>query len=330
MRRIEITSAPPPATSLRSTMNDLHSQIASFEILELFYEEYDDVSNLPHKWAISAAEAKALALVNMKRLGNDRSETRKLSLKLARKLKKCQRGQRCGSAACPKCDRAFQRMMVDWSKRFTKQLPDGTTFWIGTIVPPFKYYSVMGEAALVDRQARFYKRLHRAFKQHGVIAAFGALDLSANEHSTTLFEPHYRPHLWAILVVKFEGSSDDRISKRNTLTRELTTDFPSTELINYPVVLQDFDGKPECFPYGFKSWWCIRSRRVTSSPVTDDSGNTVSRQNTKGRSLRKQQFIEVLHLADQLGFAGRLFVHPEQTSRIYIPRPGGYVTSDCK
>jgi hypothetical protein len=328
MRHIKIDSASPYAPSLRSITNELRSQIAALEILEAYYDEYEDVGNLPHKWAITAEEATALARSIIKRLRNDRTPTRKASLRLARKLEKCLSGQRCGSAACAMCDRAFQRMMVDWSKKFTKQLPDGTTFWIGTIVPPLKFASSMGVGGLVDRQAGLYKILHKAFKRNGVIAAFGALDLSANEHEDDLFEPHYRPHLWAILVVKFEGDIAAKDRARARLRVRLKKCFRKTSLIEKPIKLQDYDGKPECFPYGFKPWWCEKARRVTSAPVIDEHGNTISRQNTRSRALRKHQFIEVLHFADHVGFADRLFLHPEHSSCFYIPDPGGF-SANC-
>jgi hypothetical protein len=156
----------------------------------------------------------------------------------------------------------------------------------------------------------------------GDIAVFGAFDLSANEHARGAFDPHYRPHIWAILAVPPEV----RIA---VIKRRLHSQFPKKPLIARSVYVKEYNGDLKGLAYGFKSWCSPRGRRITIPRAIDKDGNT-KRQNTRSRKPRRDQFVEFLLLADQVGFRGRLFSHVEGDAhwpKRFVKAAGGTIVS---
>lgn len=275
-------------------------------ISEHYYGDYIGLWEPLWPRAATAKQAEEQQRKNIKRLRTYRKDARrrKANLKLARKLKKCKKDNRCNSPACALCDRAFQRYMVDTCETAIAKGSDAASIYIATLVPPYRLNPGSSSEELQNRFARSIIRLQGSIKGTGNIAVLGSCDLSANEHQSAKFETHYRPHIWAIFIVT-GGLTKARIRKA------LKKEFPIRPLIDGPVTIQKYDGNLKGLAYGFKPWWSQRGRRVTQPASRDENGMTLSRQNTRARKPRSDQFAEFLLLADQIGFAGRLFLHIE-------------------
>lgn len=219
---------------------------------------------------------------------------RKRCLSLARKIEKCTRVRPCQSPACQECQDAFQGRMVVETQTLLSHAAPKTQVYLATLIPPVRLGPDCDGDAIVGALLKLQRRFHKGLKNITGIAVLGCVDVSINEHQTQDFSPHLRPHIWCVVIVNEDGALRE-------LKRSLKSAFPATSLISRPVQLKKFDGRSEGLAYGFKAWWSERGRRIT---LTRSNG---SRQTTRSRRPKRNDFLRLLLLSDSTGFDGRLF-----------------------
>src|SRR5208337_4485996 len=107
------------------------------------------------------------------------------ALQLADVLESCRDGNRCLSAACPVCSRAFQRWFVSFADSVVWAKGD---WWVVSVVWRDHRFEERKLAADLLFQP-FRHRLHRALRAAGIRQATGGFDISMNEHQDGKFAP---------------------------------------------------------------------------------------------------------------------------------------------
>lgn len=240
-------------------------------------------------------------LVNeLRRYGKDDAD----ALDLADRLERCHRNHRCRSGACPECLRAFQRAFVMATDTLIKA--DQRPFTILSILGTSRYREdrLNAKDPFSRLQVKLAKRLHRA----GVGIALGGFDISANEHQTAQFRPHWQPHAW-ILVPTVDLEPALRELRKSFAKRAAGHDSKpkrGRRTVIRPIVCKAFDGDLAGLAYAVKGDFL---RRVTLPKVTNQDGSTKTRRNSRTRPLRPQQKVELRLMLDRAGLHGRIFIH---------------------
>lgn len=211
--------------------------------------------------------------------------------KVTKLLLSCRRDQRCMSAACPECSRAWQRLFV----QDVAEWLDGRSGQIVTIVPHVSI--VPGDDHFADVIKVFKKRITRILQSIGIAEAIGGLDLSYNQHIDKKFEPHWNLHIWLFIPQK--------LTKRHK--EFLVRKFKKSNLVQRPVKVQDFNGDPRAFAYAMKP---KIDRRLTRPPRDGH------RQYVQPRDLKKLQMLQSFALVHKMRFAGRLFLMNVELSQL--------------
>lgn len=210
-------------------------------------------------------------------------------MRLANIFENCFKEHRCLSGGCPECARAFQRWFVSAA---------------GSVVIPKKHWYVL---SVVWREHRFAEgkldantmceRLRRhlqvALTAAKIREAVGGFDISMNEHENGKFIPHRRPHVWILVAT--------RNPKR--LRKCLKERFAASKRVRRPLRIVRYDGSPKALAYALKADF---SRRV-SLPRKSTSDSIMTRRNTRNRSLRSTQKVELALALHQAGLADRAF-----------------------
>jgi hypothetical protein len=210
---------------------------------------------------------------------------------LAETLNGCSKRNPCVSGGCPLCRRAMQKMFV----RATDELFDAHD---GRMVAAnivwrkggVQYGCLAGDTIF----ARLNGRLRKALKAAG-IPAVGGFDISANEHETGDFEPHWMPHAWLLAPAQ-------AFKRGETVLREwFLSDHKRTFR---PVQAKDFDGNPAGFAYALKTDF-IRRDSLVKRILPDGSRSTFG---TRDKPIGGSERVELALALDQAGLDARMFL----------------------
>jgi hypothetical protein len=185
-----------------------------------------------------------------------RREGSKAAFVLAEKMERCSPSKSCLSGACPSCTRAHQRLFVDACRDLFAEYNEdmlAVSVAFGQAAIP---ESDLAKTALFRRIRR---RVSQVFDSVGV-AAIGGFDVSLNEHANGDFDPHWSPHVWAVVPA----------APMRQFERDFRQQFPDDELVRRPVKIQQFNGSPRGFAYAFKSNWSQTRDASNSSPSDYD------------------------------------------------------------
>jgi hypothetical protein len=215
------------------------------------------------------------------------------TLALADKISLCEKGDRCGSGFCAEClarkQKAFVRQAADLLDRVES---DVSVVSVVDCELRFAQGELRRER---DMFADLRQKLQRAFAAAGVKWAVGGFDVSANEHATHRFSPHYRPHAWVIVPTS-------QIKRGEKIFRRL---FPRSATVKKPVVIKAFDRHPRGLAYAVKTDFV---RRISLPRQKSESGET-TRRNTRDRPLLARQKLELATALDRIGLDARVFLH---------------------
>jgi hypothetical protein len=220
-------------------------------------------------------------------------------LRLARSIEACRPGWRCMNPACIECGRWVQRRFVSAGDRLLRnsslKVLAVSIVWRGARI---------AEGELSEEPDVFrplWRQLRGALRAAGIRQAFGAFDISANEHAEGRFAPHYRPHAYIFIPAK-------QFVRGEGVFR---THFPPSATVRRPVVAKPFDGSLRGLAYAHKTGF---QRRITLPRVRLPDGE-VKRRNTRDRPLRARQKLEIALALDRIGLEGRIFLHGLRISR---------------
>ena len=211
---------------------------------------------------------------------------------LAKKLAACRPEYRCGSGACPECQRAVQNLLVNAMSRYFSVR--GKKLDVVSLVPPEQIMRPGNDALKAWLTAG--NRMRRALMAAKVGPAVGALDISANEHVAGHFQPHYKPHLWVFLRAG--------MLNRGTAARERLREFlPRGNGVFNPVKRMPWNGGLNAMAYVCKN---VPTRRISGM----SSGNALRapHKKTRIRSPLSHQHVEIALILDEVGFGRRLFL----------------------
>jgi hypothetical protein len=167
-----------------------------------------------------------------------------------------------------------------------------------TVVSVVAWNARVGQGELARGRDLFEtlaRQLRRALSAAGVRQAFGGFDVSANEHATQRFEPHFRPHAWLFVPAQ-------QMARCERVFREF---FPASRIVRRPVRMRRFDGDPRGLAYALKPDF---ARRISIPRQALPNGD-IARRNTRLRPLLARQKMELALALDKIGLGARIFLH---------------------
>jgi len=214
------------------------------------------------------------------------------ALRLANKVAACGPKRRCLSPFCGECMRANQRLFVAMACDLL-----GRSAVHATVVSVVAWNARVGQGELArgDLFETLARQLRRALSAGGVRQAFGGFDVSANEHATQRFAPHFRPHAW-LFVPAQQMARCERVFRES---------FPASRIVRRPVRMQRFDGDPRGLAYALKADF---ARRISIPRQALPNGD-IARRNTRLRPLLARQKMELALALDKIGLGARIFLH---------------------
>ena len=218
------------------------------------------------------------------------ADVEKLARAFMEALEDCVPNDRCGSLGCPSCARAGQRWFAA-SVAAKVQASPGK--WVATslIVKNHRFPEGKLDPKTIFEPLREY--LTPILKEAGMREAFGAFDISFNEHLEDDFKRHWRPHLYAVGRVK--SVDDFKEALKDSLEASRTTPRPCyTRSVKDPL---------KAGAYAMK----YPGVRRQTLPATIKNGET-KRRNTHDAPLTWRQSVELALVLDQLDLADRLFL----------------------
>jgi hypothetical protein len=258
--------------------------------------------------------AKSLHATSINRLrkpANRNKHTRKLAAKLAA----CAADQPCESQACPicrskavkcfvgataACFRAHGFPKITTEGRGAKrhrsyESKDGRELAFVTIIPSSRI--PIGELGTSDKVRRFIDRLKRILSGNNVSMAVFALDVSAIEHQSGKFQPHYKVHAHGFMFLdEFKNAA-----------AVLRGEFPNKGNVKLGVHHRKYNGRASAIRYLLKE---PKDRGIKLNRPLKNRNWKVSNR------LRSAQHVEILQWMDQLGLDGRLIVQGAGTEQV--------------
>ena len=208
------------------------------------------------------------------------------ALALAAKLEACQPNQRCRSGACRVCSTKAQGYLAQSIRRLVGH--DRIGVGLLTIIPRA---SITAVGALAERDhANHERRLKRALQEAEIEWAVGATDFTLNEHRQHHYQPHWCPHLHALIRVKDFAD----------VKRRLKHFFDADKAIKRPVRFDPWDGHMAALLYLGETSYQRRLghlKTVNNRPVAD----------TSKAELRSAERLELMLHYDKLSIQQRTF-----------------------
>lgn len=212
------------------------------------------------------------------------------ALALAAILSACSAAEPCRSGACRTCGRTFQRAASNFTDTTIRARAPRGRMTALTIVPGAG--CVPPGELTVETCAEVAIVIQAALRAEGIGPALLGLDVSFNEDLTGEVPPHWSVHA--------HGVTSDWLTRLQK--RGLRLAFPKTELVSRPVNTEPLDGEHAGLLYPFKP---ERTRRETYLDSREDDEREPCR-NTRKRSLRPAQAVELALVEHRVGLAGRL------------------------
>jgi hypothetical protein len=238
--------------------------------------------------AKTAEEAHENRLRLIKRLRKHLQKSPETEALLVR-LKSCDDGSRCHSAACPECARAYTRWFVQAGRKLLKALATETS--VLSLVHDQLRVPLNELTARSVQKAK--RKIQTILTKAGVTTYVGGIDISANEDETGRVEPYYQIQTWIL-------APTDQV---RAAERKLRKTFPRTELTSRPVKIQAWDGNVGALAYSLKSTF---DRRVSYLRKGSEDGSQHACRNTRDRPPRVKQHIELAITLDRVGLHARL------------------------
>jgi hypothetical protein len=215
------------------------------------------------------------------------------ALVVAKRLESCEPKHRCLSAACPECERLFQRWFVRRSRKFIARhiaLPGNWLVAVsivpsGRIIPP-------GQLSVLDI-AKLQRRLKYALKQTKITVALGGIDFSLNEDREGKYQPFWCPHFYLITSTENKKKLGDKL-------RQI---YVKSEEVPRPVKISSFKNIARRRSYALKM---IFYRRVGYHQIKNNNGKSRKCRNTSRQKLRAAERLELFIYLDKIGLASRV------------------------
>jgi hypothetical protein len=209
---------------------------------------------------------------------------------LADVLGVCSLRRPCLSGGCPLCMCAAQRMFVYACRNLFEH---HKRHMVAVNIISARRAIPYGGLHRYDLFQGIETRLIRALSAAGT-PAVGGFDLSANEHETNAFEPHWMPHAWILAPGR----------RMRRVAEDLREWFAVTDIVPRPMRMTSFDGAPVGFAYALKPDFY---RRISLEPrwLLDDSRSTFS---TRKKPIWGAQRVELALALDRAGLDARLFL----------------------
>ncbi len=207
---------------------------------------------------------------------------------LADRLDSCAPSQRCMSAACSECGRAYTRWFVTSASALLK------SFKVSVSVLSLVHADLsVSTGQLTSEFIKEANRKTRAkLKRVNILTFIGGIDISANEDETEAADPHFQIQSWVLALTH-------EVRKAET---KLRAAFPKTKTIPRPVKIKEWDGDLAALAYALKNSF---DRRV-SIICEDKPGLRKPYRDTRDRDLRVEQQIELMIALDRTGLHARL------------------------
>jgi hypothetical protein len=214
-------------------------------------------------------------------LGGNKQQQR-----LAAKLQRCRKGNRCNNGACNVCTRQFRLRLL----RKLQPILDSRPHWTRASVVPADLLFVEGELAAVDLNAiknKIAKRLERWSLRNRIVIA--GIDISLNtENNATI---GWQLHLYMLI----EGHHTPQLEEAVKAT------FPPDKTVRVPFHFTQVTGKPgSVTTYLFKSVFWRRSRYTVYErwPVI----------RTRNLPLKRPELRELLEFLGRYPIGARLIL----------------------
>jgi hypothetical protein len=209
---------------------------------------------------------------------------------LADVLDECTPRRSCTSGACPICQTAAQRVIVDATQNTFR---NSTANWVMANVV---YVDAALEEDALDGELfdPLRRRLDQALRDCGV-PAFGGFDVSANRHERDAFDPFWCPHAVIFAPARLNEPS---VKKR------FQTWFPSDDTTPHPVQIKGFDGRPSGRAYALKPDFFERIS-LKRRRLADGSRSTYS---TRLKPIWGERRVDLALAFDGAGLDERLYL----------------------
>ena len=239
----------------------------------------------------TSEDASAKAGKTIRRLNKDTANP--YSSHLADSLSSCAAFNRCLSGACANCNRAANRMLCEAGMELVADKPSG--YVVVSIIPlDRRYVEDLARNASGDIHD-LKARTTRVFNRAGIRIALGGVDISVNSHEDGKFTEHYKWHFW--MLVKTPN-----IEQLKALLKE---EFSSSPSVPVPIMVKPYDGRVNALSYALK--YTFQQRISRENEIAADGSE--KRLAPKTDRLRNHEHIEIAHALDELGLAGRMFLH---------------------
>jgi hypothetical protein len=217
------------------------------------------------------------------------------ALVVAKRLESCEPKHRCLSAACPECERLFQRWFVRRSRKFIARhiaLPGNWLVAVsivpsGRIIPP-------GQLSVLDI-AKLQRRLKYALKKTKIRVALGGIDFSLNEDREGKYQPFWCPHVYLITSTK----------NKNKLGNKLRRIYLKSEEVRVPVKITSLENNAYRRSYALKMHF---KRRIGYLDIKCKHEKIRECRNASRDKLRAAERLELFIYLDKIGLASRVIL----------------------
>jgi hypothetical protein len=213
--------------------------------------------------------------------------------RLAAKLKRCRRGNRCNSGACDVCARFFRLRLLQQLQPILASRPR----WTRASVVPADFLFAPGELANVDLNAlrkKISKRFERWSLQNRIVIA--GIDISFNtEDNDTI---GWQLHLYMLI----EGEHTPRLEEAVKAT------FPPEPTARVPYTFTQVAGKLKAITYLYKSIFLRRSRYTVFE----------RRPRTRNLPLKRSELRELLEFLGKYPVGARLILRGLRRDGSYL------------
>lgn len=210
-------------------------------------------------------------------------------LSLKERLDSCRPHNRCASGACPVCGRAFQRFVVNRTKRLLSNNGE------------YKLLSIIPNAPVIPGQLHAFClnslifSLSQSLKKCGINFAIGGVDFSYNEDQRSEIQCHWSPHFW--LLAKSPETKNWKAVLR--------TCYPKSDLSPVPVKIKPWDQDVSAIGYALKTGF---DRRITKDGRRFRNGISRECRVTQHDRIRSKDRLELYSYLDYIGLESRLIL----------------------
>jgi hypothetical protein len=189
---------------------------------------------------------------SLKKLKRLKRLTRSGYRKLAKPIRRCRKGQRCGKILCSECRRRYRMREVGETLRLLENTPpeQGQGPWMVTLVPADQRKAPNQLHTFQPRT--LIERVKRQLKRGGLtLVAIGGVEISYEVDAEANPSKAWQPHLHLIVW----GCS------RKQLKEALKPHYPATNEVKRPVLVQEVGDAAGASSYCFKPFFGRHTRK---------------------------------------------------------------------